>query len=158
MVVDSTEMAEGGVHRASGEVVAACLGWRALTPQPGSQAPAGYDAWASCAREKGYFDDCILSIASFIMGRSAKFMKRPTQKERETRKRVKAATKPLSPPKEEPVEDKEANVKAKKRKMMRAKADKVGDARMRDGFFKNEMWNERRLGLRVLDGQQEAFS
>jgi hypothetical protein len=54
-------------------------------------------------------------------------MKRPTQKERETRKRVKAAAKPLSPPpKDEPAEDREAKVKAKKRRMMRAKADKVG--------------------------------
>ncbi len=73
-------------------------------------------------------------IRKFAMGRSAKFMKRPTQKERETRKRVKAAAKPLSPPpKDEPAEDREAKVKAKKRKMMRAKADKVGGGEGGDG-------------------------
>jgi len=62
------------------------------------------------------------------MGRSAKMMKRPTQKQRAISKIAKAAAQPLAKEdKAERVEEAAAVQGAKKkRKSMRAKADKVG--------------------------------
>lgn len=68
-------------------------------------------------------------LSTIIMGRSAKFMKRPTLKQKAASKIAKAAGRPLSPPpvKERVVEAvEEGAVKYKKRKLMRAKAEKVG--------------------------------
>lgn len=64
------------------------------------------------------------------MGRSAKMMKRPTQKQKQVSKIAKAAAQPLKKrePSPEPVEAPSGGGK-KKRKSMRTKADKVSDQR-----------------------------
>lgn len=61
------------------------------------------------------------------MGRSAKFAKRPTKKEKIASSTAKQARKPLPPPPPpppEPVEEGEKKVQHK-RKMLRAKVEKV---------------------------------
>ena len=62
------------------------------------------------------------------MGRSAKFMKKPSKKERQARDTVKAASRPVRPrsPTPPPKEEGDGANKVKKRRMMRAKVDKVG--------------------------------
>jgi hypothetical protein len=63
----------------------------------------------------------------YIMGRSAKFAKRPTKKEKVASKTAKESRKPL-PRQPSPVEnkgDEEGAKGPKKRKMMRAKVDQV---------------------------------
>jgi hypothetical protein len=62
------------------------------------------------------------------MGRSAKMMKRPTQKQRTVTKMVKAASKPLVVEKAAAAPDATESAAAagrKKRKTLRAKVDKV---------------------------------
>ena len=64
------------------------------------------------------------------MGRSAKFAKRPTKKEKVASKTAKESKKPLPPPRQ-PVEEKEdgeVEKGPKKRRMMRAKVDQVCDS------------------------------
>lgn len=74
---------------------------------------------------------CWIDFGSYLtMGRSAKMMKRPTQKQKAASKIAKAAARPLSPPVKEAVELSEGQgqgpaAKSKKRKMLRVKADKV---------------------------------
>lgn len=58
------------------------------------------------------------------MGRSAKLMKRPTQKQKAVSKMAKAASKPVPQAEPERVVEESAGPKAKKRRMMRAKAEK----------------------------------
>ena len=62
------------------------------------------------------------------MGRSAKVAKRPTKKQKAASKIARAASKPLPPPPPRAVKDDgDAGLSGpKKRKMMRAKVDKVG--------------------------------
>jgi len=63
------------------------------------------------------------------MGRSAKFAKRPTKKEKVASKTAKDSRKPLPPP-PPPAEEKgdeEGQKGPKKRRMMRAKVDQVCD-------------------------------
>jgi hypothetical protein len=66
------------------------------------------------------------------MGRSAKFAKKPSKKEKQVKGMVKAASRPAPRPATPPPQDDEAAAggsKVKKRKMMRAKVDQVGSWR-----------------------------
>jgi len=64
------------------------------------------------------------------MARSAKFAKTPSKKEKAVRDTVKAASRPVRPPSPSPppkdAGDAGGASKVKKRRMMRAKVDKVG--------------------------------
>jgi hypothetical protein len=70
------------------------------------------------------------------MGRSAKFAKRPTKKEKVASKTAKESKKPLPPPRQpvEVKEDGDGEKGPKKRRMMRAKVDQVGRCVGREGF------------------------
>lgn len=75
-------------------------------------------------------DERLASILSFnhsgIMGRSAKFAKRPTKKEKVASKTAKESRRPLPPPPPPPVEEADGGPKGpKKRRTMRAKVDQV---------------------------------
>ena len=71
-----------------------------------------------------------LSQGYSTMGRSAKFAKKPSKKEKQIKGMVKAASRPAPRPATPPPQDDDAAgggaSKVKKRKMMRAKVDKVG--------------------------------
>ena len=67
-------------------------------------------------------------IPVYIMGRSAKFTKRPSKEQKAVSKIAKTSNKPLPPPapkRKEVEEVEEVGGKVKKRTSMRAKVDKV---------------------------------
>jgi hypothetical protein len=98
------------------------------------------------------FEVCYL----YIMGRSAKFAKRPTKKEKSVSKTAKDSRKPLPPPPppRQQVEETEGEGTKgpKKRRMMRAKVDQVSQilvTRFEHLLIERRSWARHRVAMRL---------